>query len=139
MVNGALFSINLIISKSSSVEVPLAFIGIWASFDQGIKFCSIFKVLGMRRKTVPLRPSRLPDSGGIFTFANGVRMEEISRSVRQAKQAKIWDADCTCPYSPYGHVEGRTIMMTWQFDDMAHIGWLFVGEYGVDTCLVGSE
>jgi hypothetical protein len=72
-------------------------------------------------KTVPLRPSRLPDSGGIFTFANGVRMEEISRSVRQAKQAKIWDADCTCPYSPYGHVEGRTIMMTWQFDDVAFL------------------
>jgi hypothetical protein len=65
-------------------------------------------------KIVPLRPSRLPDSSGIFTFANRVRMEEISRSVRQAKQAKIWDADCTCPYSPYGHVEGRTIMMTWQ-------------------------
>jgi hypothetical protein len=41
-------------------------------------------------------------------------MEEISRSDRQAKQVKIWDADCTCPYSPYGHVEGRTIMMTWQ-------------------------
>jgi hypothetical protein len=57
-------------------------------------------------KIVPLRPSRLPDSGGIFTFANGVRMEEISRSVRQAKQAKIWNADCTCPYSPYGHVAG---------------------------------
>jgi hypothetical protein len=50
-------------------------------------------------------------------------MEEISRFVRQAKQAKILGADCTCPYSPYGHVEGRTIMMTWQFDDMVHIGW----------------
>jgi hypothetical protein len=49
-------------------------------------------------------------------------MEEISRSVRQAKQAKIWDADCTCPYSPYGHVEGRTIMMMWQL-----MRWQFVG------------
>jgi hypothetical protein len=57
-------------------------------------------------KTVPLRPSRLPDSGGIFTFSNGVRMEKISRSVRQAKQAKFLDADCTCPYSPYGDVAG---------------------------------
>jgi hypothetical protein len=47
-------------------------------------------------------------------------MEEISRSVCQAKQAKIWDADCTCPYSPYGHVEGRTIMMTWQLGDVAY-------------------
>jgi hypothetical protein len=39
-------------------------------------------------KTVPLRPSRSPDSGGIFTFANGVRMEKLSRSVRRAKQVK---------------------------------------------------
>jgi hypothetical protein len=65
-------------------------------------------------KIVPLRPSRLPDSGGIFTFANRVCMEEISRSVRQAKQAKIWNADCTCPYSPYGHVAGP-----YHHDDMA--------------------
>jgi hypothetical protein len=58
-------------------------------------------------KTVPLRPSRLPDSGGIFTLSNGLRMEKISRSVRQAKQAKKnFDADCTSPYSPYG--------LTWQ-------------------------
>jgi hypothetical protein len=69
---------------------------------------------------VPLRPSRFPDSGGIFIFANGVRMEEISRFDRQVKQGKIWDADCTCPYSPYGHVEGRTILLTWQFDDVAY-------------------
>jgi hypothetical protein len=49
-------------------------------------------------------------------------MEEISRSVRQAKQAKFWDADCTCPYSPYGDVAGpydRTVMM-WQL----LVGWL---------------
>jgi hypothetical protein len=73
---------------------------------------------------VPLRPSRFPDSGGIFIFANGVRMEEISRFDRQVKQVKIWDADCTCPYSPYGHVEGRTILLTWQIDDVAFcIGW----------------
>ena len=39
-------------------------------------------------KPVPLRPSRLPDSGGIFTSSNGVRMEKISRSVRKVKQAK---------------------------------------------------
>jgi hypothetical protein len=39
-------------------------------------------------KTVPLRPSRSPDSGGIFIFANGVRMEKLSRSVRRAKQVK---------------------------------------------------
>jgi hypothetical protein len=40
-------------------------------------------------KTVPLRPSRSPDSGGIFIFANGVRMEKLLRSVRRAKQAKF--------------------------------------------------
>jgi hypothetical protein len=63
-------------------------------------------------KTVPLRPSRLPDSGGIFTFANGVRMEKLSRSVRRAKQAKKRDADCTW-YSPYsGHV-AEAVQLTW--------------------------
>ena len=40
-------------------------------------------------------------------------MEEISQFYRQVKQVKI-GADCTCPYSPYGHVEGRTMMLTWQ-------------------------
>jgi hypothetical protein len=40
------------------------------------------------KKPMPLRPSHLPDSGGIFTLSNRVRMEEISRSVRKVKQAK---------------------------------------------------
>jgi hypothetical protein len=61
-------------------------------------------------------------------------MEEISRFDRQVKQGKIWDADCTCPYSPYGHVEGRTILLTWQFDDVAIAGWMFVSELEIDTC-----
>ena len=39
-------------------------------------------------KPMPLRPSHLPDSGGIFTSSNGVRMEKISRSIQQVKQAK---------------------------------------------------
>jgi hypothetical protein len=55
---------------------------------------------------MPLRSSRLPDSGCIFTLSNGLRMEKISRSVRQAKQANFFYADCTSPYSPYG--------LTWQ-------------------------
>jgi hypothetical protein len=59
-------------------------------------------------KMIPLRLSRLPDSGGIFTFSNGVRMEKISRSIRRAKQVKKFDADCTYPYSPYGDVAGHT-------------------------------
>ena len=85
-------------------------------------------------KIAPLRPSRLPNSSGIFTFANGVHMKELSRSVHQAKQVKIWDADCTCPYSPYGYVEGRTIMMMWQFDDMVYFYWLVVVQSGDGTC-----
>jgi hypothetical protein len=52
-------------------------------------------------KPTPLRLSRLPDSGGIIFLSNGVRMEKISHYVRQAKQAKFLDADCTYPYSPY--------------------------------------
>jgi hypothetical protein len=39
-------------------------------------------------KPVPLRPSRLPDSGGIFTLSNGLCIEKISHSVRKVKQAK---------------------------------------------------
>jgi hypothetical protein len=66
-------------------------------------------------------------------------MEEISRFDRQVKQGKIWDADCTCPYSPYGHVEGRTILLTWQFDDVAIGGWLFIDESCDDTCHIGKQ
>ena len=57
-------------------------------------------------KTVTLHPSRLPDFIGIFTFTNGVRMKELSRSVHQAKQAKFLDVDCTYLYSLYGDVAG---------------------------------
>jgi hypothetical protein len=39
-------------------------------------------------KPMPLRPSHLPDSSGIFTLSNGLRMEKISHSVRKVKQAK---------------------------------------------------
>jgi hypothetical protein len=39
-------------------------------------------------KPVPLRPSRLPDSGGIFTLSNGLRMRKLSRSDRKPKQVK---------------------------------------------------
>jgi hypothetical protein len=39
-------------------------------------------------KLAPLRPSRLPDSGGIFSSSNGLRMSKISRSVRKAKHVK---------------------------------------------------
>jgi hypothetical protein len=39
-------------------------------------------------KPTPLRPARLPDSGGIIFMSNGVRMEKLSRSDRKVKQAK---------------------------------------------------
>jgi hypothetical protein len=39
-------------------------------------------------KPTPLRPSRFPDSGGIFIFVNGVRMEEISRFVPPSQTGK---------------------------------------------------
>jgi hypothetical protein len=90
-------------------------------------------------KIVPLRPSRLPDSGGIFTFSNGVRMKEISRSVCQAKQAKFLDADCTCPYSPYspyGDVAGPYRPYS---DDVVVDYWLVVGVLDGDMCLVEGE
>jgi hypothetical protein len=83
-------------------------IGRWRC-DQGIKFCSKFQSARNATKPVPLRPSRLPDSGGIFTLSNGLRMEKISRSVRQVKQAKILvltvqsvQSDVAGPYRPYG-------------------------------------
>jgi hypothetical protein len=80
-----------------------------------LKFQSVQNAM----KTMPLRSSRLPDFGGIFTFANGVRMEKISRSVRRAKQVKKFGADCT---SPYGDVAGRTFRtVTWQRSYNSHV------------------
>jgi hypothetical protein len=39
-------------------------------------------------KPTPLRPSRLPDFGGIFTLSNGLRMQKLSHSDRKPKQGK---------------------------------------------------
>jgi hypothetical protein len=36
-------------------------------------------------KPTPLRPARLPDSGGIIFISNEVRMKKISHSVHRAK------------------------------------------------------
>jgi hypothetical protein len=73
---------------------------------------------------VPLRPSRSPDSGGIFIFTNGVRMEKLSRFVRRAKQVKKNDAHCTCPY----RTRGRTVQHAWH----VHTGHVVIS--GCDTC-----
>ena len=104
----------------------------WES-DQGIKICSIFKVLGLRRKEchcvclVFLIPA-------VYLFS---RMESVWRIYRdfitESKRSKL-GADCTCPYSPYGHVENRTITLTWQRSDVACLYWLIIGELSVDTC-----
>ena len=39
-------------------------------------------------KPTPLRPDRLPNSGGIIFMSNGVHMEKISRFDRKVKQVK---------------------------------------------------
>ena len=85
-------------------------------------------------KTVPLRLSRLPDSDGIFTFSNGVRMEKISQSVRRAKQGKFWMLTVPVHTVRTGHVaglyrtHGRNIQHTWLFRT-GH-----VAAPGRDTC-----
>jgi hypothetical protein len=66
-------------------------------------------------------------------------MKEISRSVRQAKQAKFLDADCTCSYSlysPYGDVAGPYRSYG---DDVAVVYWLVVGVLDGDTCPIGGK
>ena len=55
-------------------------------------------------------------------------MEKISRSVRQAKQAKILDADCTCPYSLYDDMAGM------YSGDVVAADWSIADEYSVDMC-----
>jgi hypothetical protein len=39
-------------------------------------------------KPTPLHPSRLPDSGGIFTLSNGLHMRKLSCFDRKPKQVK---------------------------------------------------
>jgi hypothetical protein len=90
-------------------------------------------------KPTPLRPSRLPDSGGIIFMSNGVRMKKISHSVRRAKQAKFWDADCTCPYSPY-RTRVSPYRDTWQVRTMTR-GRFRTGHVAAperDTCQADS-
>jgi hypothetical protein len=36
-------------------------------------------------KPMPLHPSHIPDSGGIFTLSNGFSMSKISHSVQKVK------------------------------------------------------
>ena len=66
-------------------------------------------------------------------------MEKISRSVRQAKQAKFLDVDCTCPYSPYSPYGDMAGPYKPYGDDVVVVYWLVAGESGGDTCLVGGK
>jgi hypothetical protein len=59
-------------------------------------------------KPTPLRPTRLPDFGGIIFLSNGVHMEKISHSVHQAKQAKFWMLTVPVRIVRTGHVSFRT-------------------------------
>ena len=68
-------------------------------------------------KPAPLRPSRLPDSGGIIFLSNGVRMKKISRFDRKVKQEKNVDwaghvsvrtTDVAGPYADTWQVSYRT-------------------------------
>jgi hypothetical protein len=69
-------------------------------------------------KPMPLRLSRLPDFGGIFTLSNGLCMEKISRSVQKVKHAKqiaecavcivYMDADMAGLYSNMWQVHTET-------------------------------
>jgi hypothetical protein len=61
-------------------------------------------------------------------------MKEISRSVRQDKQAKFWMLTVLVCIVRTVTWQGRTIMVTWQLHDMAHFHWSVVDEYSVDMC-----
>jgi hypothetical protein len=87
-------------------------------------------------KIVSLCPSRLLIPTVYLLSQMRVRMEEISRYVRQDKQAKFLDADCTYPYSPYGDVAGPYRPYG---DDVVVVYWMVAGKLGVDTCLVDNK
>jgi hypothetical protein len=85
------------------------------NLDQGAKFCSIFKVLGMRRKRchcvrlVFLIPT-------VYLLS---QMEFVWRSYRDLfaePNRQKFDADCTCSYSPYRTCvkSVHSIQDTWQ-------------------------
>jgi hypothetical protein len=70
------------------------------NLDQGAKFCSIFKVLGMRRKwchcvrLVFLIPA-------VYLLSQTESVWRRYRDLFAEPNRQKFDADCTCPYSPY--------------------------------------
>jgi hypothetical protein len=87
--------------------------------DQGIKFCSIFKVLGIRRKQchcvclVFLIPV-------VYLLSQTESVWRRYRDLFAKPNRQKFDADCTCPYSPYSPYglmwQGHTdrMVVTWQ-------------------------
>jgi hypothetical protein len=73
------------------------------------------------KKPTPLCLARLPDSGGIIFMSNGVRMEKISHSVRQAKQVKFWMLTVPVRTIRTGHVSVHTRHVSVHTGDTWHI------------------
>jgi hypothetical protein len=70
-------------------------------------------------KPIPLRLSRLPNSGHIFTSSNELRMRKISHSVRKPKQAKKM-GDCIVRTVPRGKLTVQAVQLMWQLLVMTH-------------------
>jgi hypothetical protein len=79
------------------------------NLDQGAKFCSIFKVLGMRRKWCHCVHLVFL----ILTVYLLSQTESVWRRYRDLfvePNRQKFDADCTCPYSPY-RTRGRSVQV----------------------------
>jgi hypothetical protein len=96
------------------------------NLDQGSKICSIFKVLGMRRKRchcvrlVLLIPA-------VYLFSQTKSVWRSYRDLFAEPNRQKFDADCICPYSPY-RTRGRTVQHTW------HVHTGHMAAPGRDTC-----
>jgi hypothetical protein len=104
--------------------------------DQGIKFCSNFKVLGMQQKQCHcVRLIFLIPAVYLLCQMDSIWRRYRDLFVKPNRQKKI-DADCTSPYSPYGDVEGPYKPYR---GDVVDVGWLTVVESRADTCLFGDK
>jgi hypothetical protein len=95
-----------------------------SNIDQGIKFCSKFKVLGMRQKQchcirlVFLIPV-------VYLLCQMDAVWRRYRDLFAKPNRQKFDADCTFPYSPYsGDVAGPYSL----YDDRTVVTWqVFIG------------
>jgi hypothetical protein len=80
MVNGALSSKNLMISKSSSIEVPLTVIGIWASLPHRFTSFALNKLVPPREGIMAGFPiASQVFSGIMFTCVSSSRIQSMSK------------------------------------------------------------